>query len=171
MKPYPEFEGYLVTEDGRVFTTKLGGEVELKQKTTPDGYLSVSVKDRGKQKQRLVHRMVMWTYVGPSRLQVNHKDFDKMNNNLSNLEYCTPQENSAHAREGGRYATGNSHKRSKLPEHKVAGLMTLKGKVRQKVAAQLYGVSQSLVSLLWREEARAGQVNYKVNRGRKRKYE
>lgn len=39
----------------------------------------------------------MEAFVGPSDLQVNHKDADKTNNRLENLEYVTPKQNWQHA--------------------------------------------------------------------------
>lgn len=51
-----------------------------------------------------IHRLVALVFLGPNppeKTQVNHKDGNKLNNSLENLEYCTPAENAQHA-----YATG-----------------------------------------------------------------
>ena len=53
-------------------------------------------------KAKLVHRLVMEAFVGQSDLQVNHKDFNKINNKLDNLEYTTPKENITHFRTSNR---------------------------------------------------------------------
>lgn len=45
-----------------------------------------------------VHRLVMEAFEWESWLVVNHKDWDKSNNNLDNLEYTTQAENLRHAR-------------------------------------------------------------------------
>lgn len=50
----------------------------------------------GNHKTFAVHRLVMLTFVGHSDLDVNHKDFDKSNNTLNNLEYCTRKQNVYH---------------------------------------------------------------------------
>lgn len=44
-----------------------------------------------------VHRLVMLAFVWPSNLHVNHKDWNKTNNNIENLEYVTRSENQLHA--------------------------------------------------------------------------
>ena len=73
------------------------------------GYLSVSVAlVNGKTKGTYKHRMVLeaWNKVeNMENLQVNHIDTIKTNNNLTNLEWCTNQENQDHARENGLYDT------------------------------------------------------------------
>lgn len=76
----------------------------MKQKKCADGYRSVSLYPKeGKQKQIHVHRLVAIAFYGapPEGKVVNHKDGNKANNSLSNLEYVTPSENTKHA-----YATG-----------------------------------------------------------------
>jgi len=44
----------------------------------------------------LLHRIIMECFYGKSYLQVNHKDGNSLNNNLNNLEYVTPHENTIH---------------------------------------------------------------------------
>ena len=45
----------------------------------------------------------MLTFIGqyPKGKQINHKDTNKQNNRLDNLEYCTPKENTQHAYDNG----------------------------------------------------------------------
>lgn len=44
-----------------------------------------------------VHRLVLETFEGSSDLQCNHKNGNKKDNRLINLEYCTPKENVQHS--------------------------------------------------------------------------
>ena len=64
-----------------------------------------------------VHRLVMETFAEPSRLSVNHKNEDKSDNKLCNLEYMSPRENSrySNARPVESYSliTGATRKRYK----------------------------------------------------------
>lgn len=51
----------------------------------------------GVRKRRLVHNIVMDEFLGPQpNLQVNHKDLNKKNNNLDNLEFVTSRQNKHH---------------------------------------------------------------------------
>lgn len=65
----------------------------------PNGYWYVSLrKPRGHRKHHLLHRVVLMAFVGPppEGHEANHKDLDKSNNRLSNLEWVTPSENQYH---------------------------------------------------------------------------
>ena len=55
-----------------------------------DGYLQVGLYKNGKQKRYFIHRLVAQAFLpNPFNLpEVNHKDEDKSNNNVDNLEWC-----------------------------------------------------------------------------------
>lgn len=60
------------------------------------GYYSVTLCKNGITKMYLVHRLVWEAFNGPipPGMQVNHKNEDKLDNRLENLEVVTPKENS-----------------------------------------------------------------------------
>ena len=95
-KPIPDSPGYLITPDGRVFNQN-GTEKKL----TPNykGYLTVNLSYEGKQHLKRVHRLVAQTYIPnpDNKPDVNHKDGNKQNNRVDNLEWVTNQENHWHA--------------------------------------------------------------------------
>jgi hypothetical protein len=64
-----------------------------------NGYFKVNLNKNGKSKNYFVHRLVALAFIPnpENKPQVNHKDLDKINNNLSNLEWVTHQENISHA--------------------------------------------------------------------------
>lgn len=65
---------------------------------TKKGYLKVMLTNKeGKRKGYFVHRLVALNFIGFSNLQVNHKDKNKQNNNVSNLEFVSNRENCIHA--------------------------------------------------------------------------
>jgi hypothetical protein len=112
-KPVKDYEGiYEVSDQGEVRRIKGGKGTRvgtcLKPKTSNRGYQEVCLCRSTKKKMHLVHRLVATAFFGDSDLQVNHKNFDKTDNRLSNLEWVTPEENMAHAIDGGHYRWANA---------------------------------------------------------------
>ena len=60
-----------------------------------NGYLTVGLKN----KTHTIHRLVANAFIANSlnKRCVNHKDGDKLNNNINNLEWCSYSENNQHA--------------------------------------------------------------------------
>ena len=72
------------------------GRIKSKRKILKpiDGeYLKVGLSKNGLQKTLYIHRLVAETFFGKSKLQVNHKDENKHNNNINNLEFISFKEN------------------------------------------------------------------------------
>ena len=102
-KPVVGYEGlYEVSNWGRVKSIKFGKEIILTQHIRC-GYYIVSLWKNGKGKTYSVHRLVAEAFLeipeelrhleGTRYLQVNHKDEDKNNNNIDNLEWCDAKYN------------------------------------------------------------------------------
>jgi len=81
--------------------TRIVQERVLRPGPMPSGHLSVAI---GKGNSRLVHQLVMETFVGPRPLGLDtgHLDGDPTNNRLENLAYITRAENNRHALAHGR---------------------------------------------------------------------
>ena len=77
---------------------KTGGRV-LKQTNHKQGYKAISLHLHNRCRTFLVHRLVGLTFLGPipKGHEVNHKDGNKRNNRVENLEYVTRPYNMAHA--------------------------------------------------------------------------
>lgn len=107
IKSIPNHEQYSVSTDGRVF--KNGKE--LKTYKDKRGYHAVYLYNgHNNRKYMSVHRLVMLTHNpidNPSRMTVNHKDGDKSNNDISNLEWATNLDNMRHAFKLGLYKPEN----------------------------------------------------------------
>lgn len=108
MKPIPDFEDYGITRDGTVYRLKYpdaGNRAKYKvpHKLSPEldryGYLKVVLSKNHKAYYRTVHRLVAETYLpNPlNKTQINHKNGDKTDNRMENLEWCTAKENIHHA--------------------------------------------------------------------------
>ena len=70
----------------------------ISQVLTKKGYKKVHLSYKGMTKTELVHRLVAIAFISgyDINLQVNHKDENKTNNNVENLEWCTPSQNCNH---------------------------------------------------------------------------
>lgn len=88
-------QAYEVSTDGRVRNKETKHVKSLRK--SGKGYLRVTLYPSGKTYS--VHRLVAETFLNkPDGMNsVNHKDGNKENNNLSNLEWCTPKQNTRHA--------------------------------------------------------------------------
>lgn len=92
-KKVDEYPGYLVNENGEVFSLKSARKLKLQCK---NGYMYVAVKKVGKTKFAPVHRMVCSAFNGPCPVdgyQVDHINGDRKDNRPCNLEWVTPQTN------------------------------------------------------------------------------
>lgn len=107
------------------------GSVILSPSPGNHGYLRVTVRSRPT-KHVLAHRMVAEAFIpNPDRLPfVNHKDGNRANNAVSNLEWCTSAENLKHARDvlgtfkGPQLGKGDKCPASKLTEAQVKIIKT-----------------------------------------------
>ena len=101
-RPIAETDGlYEVSETGRVRRRKTGHYREMKlKKNKITGYLYVCMGLNGSSITRSVHRLVALAFLpNPGNFQyVNHKDEDKTNNNVENLEWCSPSYNSEYSK-------------------------------------------------------------------------
>lgn len=90
--PIKNYENYSIDEYGNV---RNKDNKIMKHEITHDGYHRVSVFKNKKYKHLPIHRTVAEAFI-PNPLnkpQVNHKDGNKSNNHVSNLEWCTNGEN------------------------------------------------------------------------------
>lgn len=101
------YEKYMVSNTGKVKSLDYmhtGREHILKTSLGNHGYVTVGLYNNGKPKKMLVHRLVAEAFIpNPDNFrEVNHKDCNKENNNVDNLEWVTPKQNIKHAVDSGR---------------------------------------------------------------------
>ena len=97
---YPSIKDcYWINNQGEIYNKNTGNKISYK--TERDGYIRVSLmKKNGGTMYLQVHRIYAMAFKpveGMEKLQVNHIDGNKENNNLENLEWVTPKENIQHA--------------------------------------------------------------------------
>ena len=100
---------YGITDDGVVISYKRSKPHELKFMVNHKGYLAVDLDNVN----TMVHRIVAKAFIDNSENKplVNHKDLDKTNNKVSNLEWVTNQENMTHAFENGVFSKRDASSR------------------------------------------------------------
>lgn len=101
-KELEHYPNYLISNLGRVWSK--ARQKTMKTFEQNSGYLMLSiVRDDGVSKRWLLHRLVAFAFI-PSpenKLYINHKDGNKHNNSVNNLEWVTCSENILHARRTG----------------------------------------------------------------------
>lgn len=111
MRDIPGYEGeYAVTSCGKVWSYK--SKRFLKPAKHNLGYLFICLSKNGISKQFYIHRLVASAYIkNPNRLnQINHKDENKKNNSVNNLEWCDSKYNNNYGTHNKRVAEKMSKK-------------------------------------------------------------
>jgi hypothetical protein len=113
------------------------------------GYLRVSLNFNGHQKTEKIHRLVAITFLdNPNNLpEVNHKDGNKQNNRVENLEWCNRAYNNRHALDNGL-------KKTKLKE---SDILEIRRKASEGTPLRQLAKSYAIVEgTIW------NIVNYKI---------
>jgi hypothetical protein len=100
-KQHPIYKNYTVSDCGKIRHVK--SQTPRSVRRDRYGYERVNIVHNEKTITRPVHRLVAETWVhNPHNLKtVNHKDGDKANNQAGNLEWLSPNDNTAHAFRNG----------------------------------------------------------------------
>lgn len=90
-------------------------------------YVRVSLRKNGIRKNINIHVLVAEAFLGkrPHGLYVNHKDGNKRNNSINNLEYVTPRENILQSVKAGTHPKGSRIAQAKLNEKDVIEVIKL----------------------------------------------
>lgn len=136
MKDVEGYEGkYAITEDGKVwrYPVKGGGIPEglfLRGFMTHQGYVEVLLWKKQISKHFRVHRLVAKYFIpNPKKCPaVNHKNSNRADNRVKNLEWVTHQENQTHASLFGNIKKGEDCSWGKLTENEVKKIRSFKPK-------------------------------------------
>ena len=152
MKDIKGYEGlYAITSCGKVWSYI--NKKFLKPKDNGNGYLRVGLFKDGKVKNYMIHRLVAEAYIpNPDNLpQINHKDENKANNCLQNLEWCDAKYNS-------NYGTRNEKIKKPILQYDLDGNLIREWKcaadvgyeVQSNICTCLKGRIKSAYGYVWK---------------------
>ena len=176
-KPIPGFEGlYEISDEGhivRIATHGLNPKAirrPINPHKKPEGYLAVDIQRQQERSRFYLHRLIWTAFRGPipSGLEVNHKDGDRANNSLDNLELVTRSANMLHCFEelspSLNRVRGTEHHKAKLTPEDVRQIVSLhRSGTSQRELARQYGVSKNAIRLIlkgrnWKHVTRISEV-------------
>ena len=143
----------MIKSDGTIYSDNSGKMKTRNRSGTEYQIINFSAID-GKKKTFRVHRLVLMAFnpvENMEKLEVNHKDGNKKNNNLSNLEWCTPSENQKHAYKMGlnKARKGEKSNFAKLKQEDIEKIFELRknGLTQQKIS-EIIGCTRSNISYI-----------------------
>ncbi len=138
---YLTLDDYLITEQGEIINKRKNRKV--KAQPNGKGYLRVSIGG----KLQFVHRLVAEKYLPnpENKQQVNHKDGNKLNNCVENLEWVTNQENRNHAVKNRLHLCGENCSWSKLTQKDVVFIRSNRDMTINEMAEK-FNVTRSCIS-------------------------
>lgn len=91
---------YTIYSDGKVYSNK---SKKFIKPHIENGYYRIALYIDGKPKTYKLHRLIGECFIKKpeGKNQINHKDCNKLNNDVSNLEWCNNSENQLHAYQNG----------------------------------------------------------------------
>ena len=128
--------------DGRNVNEKV-----LKPYMMPNGYLTVCLRKDGITSRVYIHRVVCEAFIdNPNNLPVvNHKDGNKTNNTIPNLEWTTYSYNNQHAIKSGLKPAGEQWYNAKLSEEDVIEILKRGKYSTYENIAKEYGVTKATI--------------------------
>lgn len=138
-RPVVGYKGhYSVSSLGRVRSEAKGkgfrrSSLIMTAVINPNGRERLTLCKNGVKTFHSVHKLVAEAFLGPkpNGLVTNHRDGNKLNNRLSNLEYVTSAENEQHAVRLGLKASGLRSGRYTKPQSTVKGSRHWKAKLNE----------------------------------------
>ena len=153
------YDDYIVSNTGKIKSfkqDKVNGKI-LKYSLL-EGYERVGLSNEDKIKHFLVHRLVAEAFIDnpENKPQVNHKDGNKLNNNVHNLEWVTLEENRSHAYSNKLQPKGELHYKAKISDTDCDTIRAeyATGNIKQWELAVKYSCTISNISQIIRRKTR-----------------
>lgn len=149
-----DFPNYKISSDSEVINLTTGNRV-----ATPmhqHGYRCVRLWNNGKTRLLKIYRLKAIAFIPnpDNKKEVNHLDGDRLNEDLSNLEWSTPSENMKHAVRTGlarmQFKSGLDHVQCKLTRDQIYEIRRLRNVENKKLReiCILFGISDHQVSMI-----------------------
>lgn len=148
------FKNYYVFENGDILSEASGKWRKLKHDINWAGYHRVTLHKNGKKYKRSVHRLVAQAFIlNPENLpEINHLDFNRSNNNASNLEWSSRLLNQHCSIDAGRrnHLLCEGHHFAKLTKADVLQIRKLHvpWKFPPQKLADMYGTSRKNIEAI-----------------------
>ena len=151
------YEGvYSVSNHGRIRRDKPAERTKpgyiIKNSTNTHGYVQACLSNGDISRTHTVHKLVAEAFImpRPKGMTINHKDRNKQNNTLGNLEYLSLRDNVHHNMKSGNYLVGEKHYRAKLKEPQVLEIRRKYQGTRKSLVelSNEYGVSTNSISAI-----------------------
>ena len=171
MEIWKDIEGYeglyQVSNKGRVKSLnygRTGKEKILRPGKNNDGYLIVILYKNGKKKNFRIHRLVAKAFLtNPNNLlEVNHRDENKENNHVENLEWCDRKYNINYGSRTER--SSESRKGKKHKKHK------LKKQILCVETGEIFDTSQDVINIMFNGKGYSSHIRANICGQRKSAY-
>lgn len=157
-KKIEDFNDYFISSKGRIRSLKKKKDKILKNTIGKNGYrVVIFYESEGwgkgyKQKREYIHRLLARYFIPnpDNKPEVNHKDGNKLNNSLENLEWVTHQENMMHASYELYDRRGEKSPHAVLTQAEANAIRQryLNGGIYQRELAREHGVALSTINLI-----------------------
>lgn len=158
-KPIRGFPGYEISNYGRIRSYLRKSPIILKPNSRPNGYLKVDLYRGGTSYTKSIHRLVAETFIpNPTGLPVvNHKDENRFNNRVDNLEWCTHEYNNNYGSHSENISKGVSKKIAQYtPDGRLVKLWD-----SATVAAKYIGINRQGISRACHTNFKAGGYKWR----------
>jgi len=163
-KEIPGYPGYYIAPTGEIYSTfRFKGIRRLSDNKLQRGYKSITLYRNKTKKMWAIHKLVMLAFALPKPFEkavARHKDGDKFNNHIDNLEWGTYKDNHNDAKKHGTWTHGTKQGQAKLTDEIVKEIRFLYkpgscsfGKLAKRYNVSPCTIKEAYYGITWRHVA------------------